>query len=60
MYMYAHSYKVFIIIAHDKYNTDAFLEKFPYCLPSMFSALLSVIGVSVVAYLLPVEPEDKQ
>ena len=51
---------VFIIITCGKYNADAFLEKFPYCLPSMFSALLSVTGVIVVAYLLPVESEDKQ
>ena len=51
---------VFIIIDCGNYNADTFLEKFPYCLPSMFSALLSVTGVTVVAYLLPVEPEDKQ
>jgi len=47
---------MFIII----FCADAFLEKFPYCLPSMFSALLSITGVIVVAFVLPVKPEDKQ
>ena len=40
--------------------TDSFLERFPYCLPSMFSALLSVTGVIAVGCLLPPKPKDKQ
>jgi len=38
---------------------DSFLEKFPYCIPSMFSALICVAGVVTVGCLLPDKPEDK-
>ena len=41
-------------------TADSFLEKFPYCIPSMFSALISVVGVVTVGCLLPDKPEDKQ
>ena len=36
---------------------DSFLEKFPYCLPSMFAAFLCAVGVIAVGFLLPDKPE---
>ncbi|XP_065902788.1 uncharacterized protein [Dysidea avara] len=36
---------------------NSFLEKFPYCLPSMFAALLCLIGVIVTGCFLPDKPE---
>ena len=41
-------------------TADSFLEKFPYCIPSMFSALISLVGVVTVGCLLPDKPENKQ
>ncbi|XP_065902775.1 uncharacterized protein [Dysidea avara] len=36
---------------------NSFLEKFPYCLPSMFAAFLCAVGVIAVGFLLPDKPE---
>ncbi|XP_065902795.1 uncharacterized protein [Dysidea avara] len=42
-----------------KLPPNSFLEKFPYCIPSMFSALISLVGVVTVGCLLPDKPENK-
>ena len=52
-------YVLYIMYCEVLLLTDSFLKRFPYCLPSMFSALLSVTGVITVGCLLPPNPENK-